>query len=486
MLEVSSVIDISEVYQNLRSNIFANRAVNVAPRTVINDFFIQPVATEISKQKILISFTSYLQSFSGIQTLLTNISFLNTVTEAFNTTIDNVYAIISTAVDNLAGNYNKTRKAALNSTGIINYYRPNAPASTELTNIISAGSVVKAINGMTYTTLTDVSYSNFYFDTNFNAFMLDVPAECSYAGTVGNTEQYTITTIQTSVSGWTSVTNKVAWINGTDIETDADFCNRCQTEISGSNIGTLNGIRNNILQNNPILDMSVVGAGDAEMVRDLGWGGKVDVYITDVSPQQVTWTYYSDGSAITYIQGARPIISTAAVSVTADVGYPVIGSIVADTTSPTEGSVNSLDAISWSVSPTAGSTVTLTYFVNKYINDVQTFIDQDGYNTGADILIKQALVVPVDIIFNISVFSGYSMSDIISAITIKIQNLLSTKKIYETLQQSDIIELAYTVQGLDRVIMPFTKFNRASLTGTVDVITTTKLEYLRPGIITIG
>jgi len=481
------VLDISEVYKGLRDKIFENRIINVAPRTVTNDLFLQPNALEISKQKILVSFTSYLQSFDGILQLLANPTFLDTVVEAFGSTLDNVNAVISLAVDNLAGNYLKTRKTATSATGIVSFYRPDAPATSELTSVIPTGTNVQSIIGMTYTTLSDIQYNQFYFDTTFNAFMIDVPVECTYAGIIGNAEQYTITTIKSTVPNWPSVTNKTVFTNGTDVETDTDFCYRCKTEISGSNTGTLNGIKNIILQNLPIIDVSVVGAGDEDMRRDLSWGGKVDVYITDSYAEQVTWTYYADGLSVTYIEGLRPIIPTAAVTVTADIGpTPVINSIVADIASPLEGSTISSDYIIWDVAPSAGATVTLTYFRNKYIEDTQDFIEQEEYDTGADVLVKQALPVPVDVIFDINVLSGYSKADIINAITVSVQDTLNTKRIGETLEQSDIIALAYTVTGVDRVVTPLTKFNKTSETGNVDVITTKRFEYLRPGTLRIG
>ena len=109
--------------------------------------------------------------------------------------------------------------------------------------------------------------------------MLDVPVECVVTGSVGNTVIGDISVCISAVTGFPNVTNKTEFANGTDTELDLDFCARMQNEISGSNVGTVNGIKSVVLQNTNATSLSVISAGDLLMAPSRRDGGCLDIYV---------------------------------------------------------------------------------------------------------------------------------------------------------------------------------------------------------------
>jgi len=479
-------MDISQAYKSLKDLILQERSdITVVPKTIVSDVFLVPNATEWTKSSVMTAFVSGMQSFESILSMIADAAFLDTVAEALEITLEDVNGIITGALDQLASNYNRSRKPAVIATGVVNFYRPNPLSNAEITGgILSAGVEVYTNAGVSYRVSEDVPYNNTYYDSNLNVYVLDAPVTCLTAGTPGNTEAYTITNLKSAVPGFGNVTNKFSITNGLDAETNEHFADRCKTEISGNNWGTPNGIRNVVLQQFPQLsDILVVGPNDAIMHRDNNWGGRPDVYLLEKNLQLHSMTLAYNGEAITYIEDSRPIAPNQAI--TTSEGSFIFNS---DTTSLEAGSARSRDYLIWTVRP-AGSypkNITVTYFYDKNITDVQTFLEQDDYNTGADILARQSTEIKVDIFFELIVFPGYAFATVVDNIRRVLNNYINAFGLGDDLEQSDIINQVYTVDGVDRIVLPMSKFNRAELTGTVDRVLADRNEYIRLNILSVG
>ena len=116
-------IDITKSYSNLKKTILENRKVNTTPRSVTEDLFLIPTATELAKQEILMQYINALQSFSSMGELLNSPSKLQQIADALDTTVDTVKSNISKSLEQLANNYNKFRKQATAASGIVNFWR---------------------------------------------------------------------------------------------------------------------------------------------------------------------------------------------------------------------------------------------------------------------------------------------------------------------------------------------------------------------------
>jgi hypothetical protein len=219
------------------------------------------------------------------------------------------------------------------------------------------------------------------------------------------------------------------------------------------------------------------------MLRDNGWGGRPDVYLLEKNWQLYSQTITYNGEQLTYLSGNRPI--SANHSITASEGDFMFFS---DRVSLDSGSVRSKDYIIWKVKPAGPypKDVTLNYFYDKNIYDVQAFLTQDDYNTGADILVRQSNEILVDIFFELIIFPGYTFATVTDNIRTVLLTYISTLRLGESLEQSDVINQIYNVAGVDSVVLPMSKFNISSLNGAVDRVVANKNEYIRLSTLSIG
>lgn len=488
-------IDITKTYTELKNTILENRNVNTTPRSAVEDLFLLPCATQIAKIEILMQYINALQSFDSCGELLNSTTQLQKIADALNTDVDTVISYISESIEKLASNYGKTRKQATAATGIVNFWRPDAVGDDEQDSIIPKGTVVaSASTGIQYQTTQDVYFRDYYYDYNFgtNGYMLDVPVKASVTGSVGNTVIGDITICISTVTGFPNVTNKNEISNGTDTETNANFIARMKLEISGTNIGTVNGIKSIVLQNFPAAtSVEVISAGDDLMAPSRSDGGCFDVYVKGSTLSQAQIEFNNSLVPITSLDLTnnmpRPIVAGTASIVDEAVNVTAIS----DTTSIYAGSQKAFDKVIFSQPLTVGSH-TLQYTYNSLITDVANFLAQKEYNTGANILVKEAQSVPIDIFLQVvsNVSTTASAADIKTSIVnnliTKIKSYISALQIGESLEQSDIINLCY-IDGVNRVVLPLTYFKKTSDTtkDVYDVIEVNKMQYITLGNLSI-
>ena len=484
-------IDITKAYTELKNTILENRNVNTTPRSVVEDLFLIPCATQVAKIEILIQYINALQSFDSCGELLNSPTQLQKIADALNTDTDTVISYISESIEKLAANYGKTRKQATEATGIVNFWRTDPVGDDEADDVIPLGTVVaSASTGIQYQTTQEIAFSNAYYDSTFgtNGYMLDVPVKAVVAGSVGNTVIGDITICISTVTGFPNVTNKNEIANGTDVETNANFISRMKYEVSGTNIGTINGIKSIILQNFPaITSVEVISAGDNLMAPSRSEGGCYDVYI-----KGSTLTQYKNDSIIFNVPTTsialtgnmpRPIVAGTAALTDVSIGATAIP----DQLSIYAGSQKSLDKIVFSETVPAG-THGLRYSYNRLISDVANFLAQDQYNTGANILVKEAQNIPIDIFLQVvsTVTKPEEKNDIVNNLISVISSYISTLNVGQSVEQSDIIKLCY-VDGVDRVVLPLTYFKKTSETTPAvnDVISVNKTQYITLGNLSI-
>ena len=481
-------IDITKSYSNLKKTILENRKVNTTPRSVTEDLFLIPTATELAKQEILMQYINALQSFSSMGELLNSPTKLQQIADALDTTVETVKSNISKALEQLANNYNKTRKQATAATGVVNFWRQTPVSTSEISNSIPVGTVVaSASTGIQYKTTQEIFFENYYADTTFgtDGYMLDVPVECVVTGSIGNTVIGDISVCISAVTGFPNVTNKTEFANGTDTELDMDFITRMQNEISGNNVGTVNGIKSVVLQNTNATSLSVITAGDLLMAPSRRDGGCLDIYVKGSKIVTTTETFVLDTPAnMITVPDSYPkpiVVNTASINVDASV------TVLNDTTSIYAGTQKAYDKLIFSKTLQAGR-YEITYSYNKLIKDVNDLLKSDDYNTGANIIVKEAVKVPVDIFLQVVSYSGDAdeRNALVNTLISTIKSYISTLKIGEALEQSDIINLCY-IEGINRVVIPLTYFKKTSETTPAvnDIIEVNNTQYITLGNLSI-
>lgn len=488
-------IDITKSYSNLKKTILENRKINTTPRSVTEDLFLIPTATELAKQEILLQYINALQSFSSMGELLNSPSKLQMIAEALDTDVDTVKSNISEALEKLASNYSKTRKQATAASGIVSFWTSDKSELNDKGSIPVGTIVASASTGIQYKTTQEVFFgenlNNVYTDTSFgtNGYMIDVPVECTVEGSIGNTVIGDITVCINAVTGFPNVINKSPFVNATDTELDVDFIARMQNEISGCNVGTVNGIKSVILQNTEATSVSVISSGSLLLAPQRRDGGCFDIYVKGGRETITTQNIPVNTSPINIYTAPdtwpKPIVANTASLVGNSIGVTVVN----DTTSMYAGSQRAFDKLVFSSTlPVSNTDYVVQYSYNQLITDITNLLQSDEYNTGANILVKRAQPVPVDIFLQVVSYStdADEKNSYVNTLIQTIKEYIAAMQIGESLEQSDIINLCY-IEGINRVVIPLTYFKKTAETSPAvnDVIEVNNTQYIALGNLSI-
>jgi len=109
----------------------------------------------------------------------------------------------------------------------------------------------------------------------------------------------------------------------------------------------------------------------------------------------------------------------------------------------------------------AGENFTVTYSVNTLLHDVQARIDKMRHLT-ADVVVKSALKSYIDFDIKVMLKEGSDQTSIDRQIRTAVAKLLSEKLIGQSVYQSDVIHVIEDINGVDYIVVPFTKMVKAN------------------------
>lgn len=164
-------------------------------------------------------------------------------------------------------------------------------------------------------------------------YSIDIPVECTIAGTVGNVPPGSITSLGASI-GSASVTNLTSMIGGVDVESDAELRTRFKTTFLRNITGTVDYYSALCLQNRHVAKVAVYGP--ITMYRTQIAAPASNVNIPIVSDVKYVWNaaesiykdlgqssevFYRPGVDYTFTGGAAPILvrNASGVMVTGDI-----------------------------------------------------------------------------------------------------------------------------------------------------------------------
>ena len=299
-----------------------------------------------------------------------------------------------------------------------------------------------------------------------------------------------INTCTSSITNLDSVINYLPTTGGTDQESNQSLANRIITKKLGNNIGTLTGYMSTVLADNRVIDAVAAGPNDPEMKRNQ-YGGSVDVYVLGTEIAQAQDVVISNLGQREFILLSQPSLNPSGSN------FPIVsiaGSVAGTLTMTLDynfvkdtgllaNSVSAQDKVVLTTTGlakiTSGETITANYYYDKLINDLQLVVDADvSHITASDVLIREATEIPVNVTMDISISSGYDFTTVQSGVITAITNSLDALKLDSDLQRSDLVQIAYTVSGVDKV-------NLTTLIPLVDTIAN-KTQYLRAGTITVN
>jgi hypothetical protein len=134
--------------------------------------------------------------------------------------------------------------------------------------------------------------------------------------------------------------------------------------------------------------------------------------------------------------------------------------------------------------PKEGERITVTYTYNRLISDA-TFAVEEVRPVTADVLVKQAQEVPVDVSMRIVALTTFTGGDtnLIQNVTETVTVFLTSQGLNSTIDNDDIVALVHNVAGVDRVTM--TKFNLSGNTGLKQSLSTSRSQYFSAGLIEV-
>jgi len=454
-----------EIVQDIRDYILANRPqVNTEEGSVTRDLFIEPPANEIQNiyienDRIKLIHSLYYQEF-----------------------------MTEDELDMLGFNYNIARKDATESSGTITLYRSAAITQDIL---IPSGSVFSTqkdvnLNSYSFATAADTTMyaaqSATYYNTTTGYYEIDIDVTSTTTGIETNVGVNTVRVISSGTNDFLGVRNDAVFTGGTDSETNLVYAQRILDALAGNNVGTEYGYKRAVLTSTYVNDAVVIQPGDTLMTRDNGYGGKVDIYIKVDTTNANTYTtatdvfVFADASggvgasdpSNDYILLERPVKSIT--SVTGSISGALVAGVdynfVPDTTSAYSDSTRSNDKIHFLKTnvPIFGETLTIVYVYYSIVEDVKDIIDTERQKiVTADVLIKLAKKVPVNVA--VTVYADDTITDATvfqASVQTAIETALNSAVLNNKIEQSDLVNTIYTVDGVDRVNLPFTTLNAPS------------------------
>lgn len=137
------------------------------------------------------------------------------------------------------------------------------------------------------------------------------------------------------------------------------------------------------------------------------------------------------------------------------------------------------------IAPKGGERITIRYNSNALIGDL-TMSVEDKRPITADVIVKSATSILIDVVATITVLSEYSQTDYIIAQNVgdKIAAYINALSLGSHINPSDIVNIAYQVAGLDSIVVD--RFNQSNRTGNVSVITALRNQYMQANNIQIN
>lgn len=392
------------------------------------------------------------------------------------------------------------------------------PAGTSLgTNL---GTTATEITFSTqFDIIFNIDLQGVYFNPNTGNYEISVNVIADNPGTTGDVGPFTITKIRNGNFPF-NVTNRNATTGGVDQESNNDLAVRALNILLGSNIGTKTGYTGLVSSQNNILDTLVVGPGDPLMTRDGGFGGKVDIWtitspagIVELNPTSTPSLYISNWNwADQFTKGF--IFDFPLLPVSTDGPINLVG-----TTTPSGNIVNvalyesrnpaptgvtymspsgaryhytvfiaddnetghsdkANDHILWNPeemeylrtfnpSGTAFSgnilSVGITYSYDSTIPTVQAVVDSDSNHIiTADVLVKEAEKILLDVTMDVQLLPAFketaaTLQQTIAAVEDAIATTINNTTLGNAVQESDLIQSAHNVTGVDNVIVSSVK-----------------------------
>lgn len=360
--------------------------------------------------------------------------------------------LTGTEVDNEATNYKLERLPGSYAVAIITFWTETLPTADV---VIQAGTQAKTAgtaftSAVTFSTVSQATFSTAGFGSyySFDRIRYEFPvlALCDTIGKTGNVGAELINTLVGTVPQISGVTNLTAAYQGSDSESDDDLKVRIMLAKLGRDLNVTNGVRGQ-MRGFGFIDAYPVRVEDSDAEKATG----IDVFVIDSAPETVSETFSYDPAQTIYYLVNRPVTEvTSVVLGNGAVVSPPQYSAHIDSTSPMRRSVYGQDYIelSTSLGLVPGDSFTVTYNYSKVIKNAQSTVDLvDNRVLTADTLIKRAYPLYLYVTATLTYKANADVAATKSKCRNALAQLLSTYRLSDPIQKSDIIVVLQTGYG---------------------------------------
>jgi hypothetical protein len=383
---------------------------------------------------------------------------------------------IETASDSglnvIANNMGLIRKSARSARGNVVFYVnsiPTADITIPVNTTVATLSSTTSSNIQFSTIQTVVMYADFssnYFNAVTGRYEISASIEALTGGITGNVGSGTIVSLVNSINGINGCTNTSATTGGIDVESNDQLCSRIAARWLGVNVSTEDGIQSLVASQQAVEDVVIVAHG----ITGREQLGAIDVYVKGIVTKSNTEVIIPLGTDFEdVVFSKQPILTSGIVSVLSSSSGSISSSnysLVKDTGSY-RGSVIAQDKLSWIISTDSSyGVVSVIYNYNGLVEDIQNLFNKTNTDTlNANILVKWAQEIPINIEFSMKVISGFSFSDVEAMVTSELSTYLSGLVIGSEIQQADLTRIILNVPGVDDILLPLTTFQSSD--GTI-------------------
>jgi hypothetical protein len=298
--------------------------LDLTPRSEARDLLIDPVAIELANMSVRSWFSRVATSVSAMNQIddsnadgfsddFTESPVKQQIARAYGLNANDTQTLIDRQFDLIGETTGLERQGATSSVVTLTFYtyvKPTQSVTIPLGALVSTvpDSSTAAVTFITRSsaTLNPQSVSTYYDPVN-GWWSLDVAAESQSTGSITAVGAGTIRSVSSGIPGGWNCTNLKAAQNGSDVELNSKYAARIRDrKVTGIDSSSRNGLRTLALQTPGVTGVTIVAAGDDDMLRD--WDpirqkhvfGAVDIYTRGISvseqDEKVAFQYENTGN----------------------------------------------------------------------------------------------------------------------------------------------------------------------------------------------
>ncbi len=354
----------------------------------------------------------------------------------------------------LATNFGIQKAPGTKSSAVVFFFRSTRPTETAQ---VRRGTLVGNLDGtLNYIVQEDVVIDPTNADSFFNSarrtFEVAVNVKAVSPGENFNIPAFRINTLITPNVDFDGVENRAPAEGGSEEETQDSEVNRIRERFAGLNTGSVDGVRFVASNSFPeiIQDVAIIQPASDLFRRTILTPG-LDVYIAGSNLETVRQNYVAIGGE-TEIPIASPpsVPSSLVLSIN---GVINVDSTIVEDDSAVANTVQANEVVSLTSPLVPGDVATFTYAFNRLILDVQNIYEPttagDSLLFGTDILVYEAVEVPITVVMSIRVASSFDIPRTTDQVTNAVLALVEQNTFGITLYPETIREtILNTIQGV--------------------------------------